>query len=169
MNKYKIIFDIFKNKILFVFKRCEYNNNKILTSKNLLFLSITLFIIVTRSFKFIIKNELNEDNFDMNYSKDILNNKKLISTLKTLKEKIIKKSDFIDIVEINVLIYYYLTRNKKNKLFFLIMNKIYDILYKPSLIKTIQKDNHISFNKLYSYDFENKYKKCYEFYTLKIA
>ena len=39
----------------------------------------------------------------------------------------IKKLNLIDIVKINVSIYYYLTRNKKNKLFSLIINKIYDI------------------------------------------
>ena len=125
-----------KNKILFIFKRYKYNNNKILISKNLSFLSIILFIIITRSFKFIIKNKSNENNFDINHLKDILNRKKLISTLKIFKKKkMIKKLDFIDIVKINALIYYHLTRNKKNKLFSLIMNKIYNILYKPFSIK----------------------------------
>ena len=66
-----MIFDMRKNKILFVFERYKHNNNKILTSKNLSFLSIILFIIITRSLKFTIKNELNENNFDMNSSKDI--------------------------------------------------------------------------------------------------
>ena len=42
----------------------------------------------------------------------------------------IKKLNFIDIVKINASIYYYLIRNKKNKLFSLIMNKIYDIFNK---------------------------------------
>ena len=98
---------------------------------------IILFIIITRSFKLIVKNESNEDNFDMNYSKDISNKKRLISTFKTLKEKMIKKFNFIDIVEIDALVYYYLIRNKKNKLFSLIMNEIYDILYKPSSTKII--------------------------------
>ena len=42
----------------------------------------------------------------------------------------IKKFNFIDIVKINILIYYYLIRNKKNKLFSLIMNEIYDIFNK---------------------------------------
>ena len=37
INKYKVVFDMFKNKILFLFKRCDYNDNKILTSKNLSF------------------------------------------------------------------------------------------------------------------------------------
>ena len=43
----------------------------------------------------------------------------------------IQKSDFIDIVEIDVLAYYYLVKNKENKLFSLIMNKIYDTLIQP--------------------------------------
>ena len=40
----------------------------------------------------------------------------------------IKKFDFIDIIEINISVYYHLTRNKENKLFFLTMNEIYDTL-----------------------------------------
>ena len=43
----------------------------------------------------------------------------------------IKKLDFIDIIKINASIYYHLTRNKENKLFSLIMNKIYNILNEP--------------------------------------
>ena len=42
----------------------------------------------------------------------------------------IKKFNLIDIIEINVSIYYYLTRNKKNKLFSLIINEIYDVFNK---------------------------------------
>ena len=38
----------------------------------------------------------------------------------------IKKSDFIDIAEINASIYYCLTRNKENKIFSLIINKIHN-------------------------------------------
>ena len=105
----------------------------------------------------------------MNYLKDISNKNKLILIFKIFKKKMIKKFDFIDIIEIDALIYYYLTRNKENKLFFLIINKIYNILYEPSSIKTIQKNNRILFNKLYLCDFENKYKKCYKSYTLKIV
>ena len=137
MNKYKVILDIFKNKILFIFKQCEYNDKKILTSKNLSFLPIISFVIITRSLKFIVKNELNEDNFDMNHSKNISNNKKSISTFRAFKKKMIKKLDFIDITEIDALIYYHLIRNKENKLFSLIMNEIYDILCESFSIKTI--------------------------------
>ena len=88
--------------------------------------------IVTRSFKFIVKNELNENNFDINFLKDILNKKKKISIFRIFKKRMIKKLDFINIAKINASIYYYLVRNKKNKLFSLMMNEIYNTLYKSS-------------------------------------
>ena len=118
MNKYKIILDIFKNKILFIFKRYKHNDNKILTLKNLSFLSKTSFIIIIRSFKFIIKNKSNKNYFDINYFKYISNKKRSTSTFKTFKEKTIKKFNFIDIIKINASIYYYLTRKKKKTFFF---------------------------------------------------
>ena len=128
MNKHKVVLDIFKNKILFLFKRYDYNNNKILTLKDLSFLSTTSFIIITRPFEFIIKNNSNENNFDINYSKNVFNRKKSISTLKAFKEIKIQKSDLIDIIEINALAYYHLIKNKENKFFSLTMNEIYDTL-----------------------------------------
>ena len=137
MNKYEIIFDIFKNKILFVFERCEYNDNKISISKNLSFLLITLFIIITRSLKFIIKNESNRNNFNINSLKDISNKKRLTLISKTFKKRIIKKPNFIDIIEIDVLIYYHLVRNKENKFFSLTINEIYDTSYKPFSTKSM--------------------------------
>ena len=156
--------------MLFIFQRCEYNDNKILTFKNLSFLLKTSFIIITRSFKSIIKNKSNENNFDIIYSKNILNKKRSILTFKTFKEKIIKKFNFINIIEINASIYYYLIRNKKNKLFSLIINEIYDIFNKFfKTISQLQRDDRISINKSYLYDFEIKYKKCYKLYILKNA
>ena len=107
-----------------------------LISEDFSFLSTILFTI-TKLFKFIVKNELKENNFDMNFLKNILNKKRIILIFKTFKKKIIKKSNFINIAKINVSIYYYLTRNKKNKFFFLIMNEIYDTLYKPFSPKTL--------------------------------
>ena len=154
--------------MIFVFKRYKYNNNRISISKNFSFLPIISFI-VTRPFKSIVKNKSNENSFDINLLKDILNKKRLIATFKTFKKKLIKEFNFIDIIEINISIYYYLTRNKENKLFSLIINEIYDTLYKPSSLKTMQKDNRISFNKSCLYDFEIKYKKCYKSYILKIV
>ena len=126
MNKYKVVFDMFRDKILFLFKRYDHNNNKILISKDLSFLSNASFIIITRPSKFIVKNDSNEDNFDMNHSKNVFNRKRLTSTLKTLKEMKIQKFDLIDIVEIDASAYYYLIRNKENKLFSLTINEICD-------------------------------------------
>ena len=82
-----MIFDILKNKILFIFKRCEHNDNKTLTFKNLSFLLKTSFVIIIRFFKFIVENKSNENNFDINYFKDILNRKKSILILKIFKKK----------------------------------------------------------------------------------
>ena len=166
MNKHKIVFNMLKNKVLFVSKRYEYNNNKISTPKNLSFLPI-ISPIVTRPFKSITKNESNEDNFDINSSKDTSNRKRIISIPKTLKEKMIKKSDLINIAEIDASTYYHLARNKENKLFSLMMNKIYDTLYEPSSSKILQRDNRIPLNKPYSCDFEIKYKRCCGFYIRK--
>ena len=87
MNKHEIVFDMLKDKILFVFKRYEYNDNKISTLKNFSFLSIVSFIVAIRSLKSIVKNKLNENNFDINLLKDILNRKKLTLIFKAFKKK----------------------------------------------------------------------------------
>ena len=126
MNKYEVVLDMFKNKILFLFERCDHNNNKILTSKDLSFLSNVSSIIITRPFKLIVENDSNENNFDMNHFKDAFNKKRSILILKTFKKMKIQKLDLIDIIEINVLIYYHLVRNKENKFFSLTMNEICD-------------------------------------------
>ena len=73
-----------KDKILFLFKRYNYNNNKILASKDLSFLSIISFIIITRPFKPTIKNDSNDINFDINHSKDVSNKKKLINNKRSI-------------------------------------------------------------------------------------
>ena len=76
-----MVFNIRKNKMLFVFKRYKYNDNKVSTSENLSFLSIISFIVIT-FFKSTVKNS-NEENFDINFSKDI--KKRLTSILKLRK------------------------------------------------------------------------------------
>ena len=73
--------------MLFIFKRCKYNDDKILTFKSLSFLLITLFNIIIRFIKFIVKNESNKDNFNINYLKNILNKKNQYQHLKYLKKR----------------------------------------------------------------------------------
>ena len=102
----------------------------------------------------------------MNSSKDI--RKKSTSTFRTFKKKMIQKSDLLNIVEIDVSVYYYLIRNKKNKLFSLIMNKIYDTLIESfEILFSIKRDNRISVNDLCLCNFRIKYKKCCESYIFK--
>ena len=164
MNKYEMILNMRKDKILFVFKRYKYNDNKISTIKNLSFLSITSFIIIT-SLKSIVENS-DEKSSDVNSPKDT--RKRSTSTLKTLKEKMIQKSDLLNIVEIDVLIYYYLIRSKENKLFSLIMNEIYDTLIEFfEILPSMKRDNRISINDLCLCNFKIKYKKCCESYISK--
>ena len=128
MNKYEVVLDMFRDKILFFSERYDHNNSKILTSKDLSFLSNASFIVIIRPFKSIVENDSNEDNSDINHSKNAFNKKRSTSTFKTFKEMKIQKPDLIDIVEINASAYYHLIRNKENKLFSLIMNEICDTL-----------------------------------------
>ena len=164
MNKYEVIFDMRKNKILFVFKRYKYNDNKVLASENLSFLSITLSIMIT-FFKLTVKNS-NEESFDINSSKDI--KKRLTSIFRALKKKMIQKFDLLNIVEINALIYYYLVRSKENRLFFLIINEIYNTFIKSfEILSSTKRNNRILINDSYLCNFRIKYKKCYESYIFK--
>ena len=164
MNKYKVILNMRKNKILFISKRYKYNNNKVSASENLSFLSIISFIIIT-SFKSTAENS-NEESFDINSSKDM--RKRLTSILKAFKKRMIQKLDLLDIAEINISIYYHLARSKKNKLFSLIINKIYDTFIKSfEILSSMKRDNRISINDLCSCNFRIKYKKCCESYIFK--
>ena len=164
MNKHEIILDMKKNKILFVFERYKYNDNKASAIENLSFLSITSSIIII-SFKSTVEN-LDEKSSDVNFSKNT--RKRLTPILRALKEKMIQKSNLLNIAEINVSIYYHLTRSKENKLFSLIMNKIYDTLIESlEILSSIKRNNRISINDLYLCNFRIKYKKCYESYIFK--
>ena len=155
-----------KDKMLFVFKRYKYDDNKISTSKNLSFLSIISFIIIIRFLKSIVKNTSNENNFDINFSKYI--KKELTSTFRAFKKEMFQKFNFLNIVEIDASIYYYLIRNKENKFFSLIMNEIYDTFIKSfEILSPIKRDNRISINDSYLCNSEIKYKKCYKSYIFK--
>ena len=157
---------MFKDKILFFFKRCDHNDSKISISKNLSFLSNASSIVITRFFKSIIENNSNENNSDM--LKNVFNKKRSTLTLKALKEIKIQKSNLIDIAEINALAYYHLIKNKENKLFFLIINKIYDIFIQSFVVLLrMKRDNRISINKSCSCDSAIKYKRYCESYISK--
>ena len=169
MNKYEVVLDMLKNKILFLFKRCDHDDNKILTLKDLSFLSNAQSVIITRPFKPTVENDSNENNSDMDHSKNAFNKKRSTLTLKTLKEMKIQKFNLIDIAEIDALTYYYLIRNKENKLFSLTMNEIYDTsIQSLDVSSQMKRDNRISINKPYSCGSAIKYKRCYKSYISKL-
>ena len=80
----------------------------------------------------------------------------------------IQKSDLLNIIEIDVSIYYYLIRSKENKLFSLTMNEIYDTFIEPfEILPSMKRDSRILINDSYLCNFRIKYKKCCEFYIFK--
>ena len=80
----------------------------------------------------------------------------------------IQKFNFLNIIEIDVLICYHLARSKENKFFSLIINEINDTLIKFfEILLSMKRDNRISVNDLYLCNFRIKYKKCYKFYIFK--
>ena len=68
------------------------------------------------------------------------------------------KNKNIDILKVDVVVYYRLTRDKNNKLFFFTINEnnIASFTLEPS------RNSHILVNKLYFYESKRKYKKCYK-------
>ena len=152
MNKHSYLLNILINKILFILKRYNYNSNKLSALKKLSFILSTIsranilllfllsLVIFKRSLRSIVKNDkivINSKVTKRDIS--ILANKRLslkryrlISTSRAAKERHLIESKLLDIAKIKVEVFYYLAPFKKNKLFFLIINKIY-ILLKDSL------------------------------------
>ena len=67
------------------------------------------------------------NNFDFNLF-DKRNKKRFILIFYILKEKKLLKLEFFNIIKIDINFYYYLIRNKNNKLFSIIINEIYNNL-----------------------------------------
>ena len=143
MNKHEVLLNIIKNKILFISRRYEYNYNITFNYSDLSFISNTTYTSILRT---ILK-----------YS--------LISIVedKTIKDiNSLLKDQNINILEVEVVVYYRLTRDKNNKLFSFIINKN-NI---ASLTSRTSRNLYILINKLYLYESKRKYKKCYKSNTL---
>ena len=128
------------NKILFVLERYYYNNNNTSFLKELIFIflklsSILLLLVILK------------------YSSPAIVEEETINDITSLS-----KNKEINILEVEAVIYYKLTRNKNNKLFSLIITKT----NKAYLTSRSSRNSHISVNKLYLYKFEIKYKRCCE-------
>ena len=140
MNKHSYLLNIIVNKILFVSRRYNYNNNNTLFSKKLIFIlsklsSLLLLLIIL---KYFLLAKVEEETIN-----DITS--------------LLKNKD-INILKVEAIVYYKLTRNKNNKLFSLIIAKI----NKTYLTSIASHNPRILVNKLYSYKSKIKYKKCCE-------
>ena len=128
------------NKILFVSKRCNYNSDNTSFFKKLIFIFSVLSSLVLLSM--ILKRS----------SLAIVEEETINDTTSLLKND-------INILKIEAIVYYKLARDKNNKLFSLIIAET-DKAYLTSISSH---SSRILVNKLYSYKFEIKYKKCCEF------
>ena len=139
MNKHNCLLDMIVNKILFISRRYNYNSNNTSFFKKLIFIFlvlsslILLLIILKRSSSATVEEEIIND------------------TTSLLKND-------IDILKVEAAVYYKLTQDKNNKLFSLIIAKT----NKTYLTSISSRNPRILVNKLYSYKFEIKYKKCYK-------
>ena len=139
MNKHEVLLNMIKNKILFISRRCEYDYNTTFSYSDLSFIFNTTY---TSTLRTILKRS----------SISIVEDK----TIKDINS--LSRDQNINILEIEVVVYYRLTRDKNNKLFSLIINEN-NI---ASLTSRTSHNLRISVNKLYLYGSERKYKKCCE-------
>ena len=140
MNKHEVLLNIIKNKILFISRRYKYDYNITFNYSDLSFISNTAYTSILR---IILKRSL------ISIVED-----KIIKDINSLS-----RDQNINILEIKVVVYYRLIRDKNNKLFSLIINKN-NI---ASLTSRTSYNSYILINKLYLYESKRKYKKCYEF------
>ena len=115
--------NIFKNKFFFILKRYNYDDNKMFFSKKLIFIKFSKIVfsksrvaskIIRIKYRFlIIKKTFNE------------NGSTFLSQIFVYIKIIIKNLDneFLDILKIEIIIFYNLTKNKSNKLFFIILSE----------------------------------------------
>ena len=122
--------------MLFISSRYEYNDNTISFIKDLTFVKTS----ISRSFNsqfFIISKKIissffiSKNDFDFNFFDNEI---RFTSTPRASKKKKILKLEFLNIVEIDINLYYHLIRNKNNKLFFIIISEIYNNLTLNSII-----------------------------------
>ena len=123
-----------RDKVLFLSRRYIYNYNIIFLLQDLFFLKIsTSKTTLLKTLKRLLKPTF-EDNSNTSESNVSISNRLVLPSIKriTLTPRAIKEnrtlySNTANIAEISALLYYYLARNKENKLFSLIIKEIYKL------------------------------------------
>ena len=140
MNKHGCLLDMIMNKILFISRRCNYNNNNTSFFKELIFILLKLS-------SFLLLSVIPKRSLLAKVEEETINDITLL-----LEDK------DINILKVEAIVYYKLTRNKDNKLFSLIIART----SKTYLTSIASHSPRMSVNKLCSYESKIKYKKCYE-------
>ena len=140
-----------RDKILFISERYEHDYNATFSPSSLLFVFNSTCTSISKTILLL---------YFLSISK-----RSLISIVEdeTIREiNLLQKDENIDILEVGVVVYYRLARDKDNKLFFLTIDKnnIASLTSGPFC------DPHMLVNKLYLCESERKYKKCCESNTL---
>ena len=147
MNKYDVLLNIIRDKILFILERYKHDYNITSSLSNLLFIFDSTYTSISKTILLLYLL--------------LISKRSLISIVeeKTIQKiNPLSKNKNIDILEIDVVVYYRLARDKNNKLFSLIINKnniaslTLESFYSP----------YILINKLYFYESKRKYKKYYK-------
>ena len=157
-----------KNKILFVFGRCEHDENQTLLSKNLSFLStsssssslISLSSTLKRSPTSTCEDEGYEIVFESLFSSEQPSKSRRTSSSRAAKKQRTSLSNALNIVEIEASAFYMLTSNKINKLFSITSSEIHN-----SISSSFVRNSRILVNESCLYYSKLKYKKCCELYT----
>ena len=157
-----------KNKILFVFDRCEHDGNQTLSSKDLSFLPtsssssslISPSSILKRSSTSTCEDEGYETVFESLFFSKQPSKLRRTSSSRAAKKQRISSSDALNIVEIEASAFHMLTSNKTNKLFNITSSEIHN-----STSSSFVRNSRISVNELCLCYSKLKYKKCCELYT----
>ena len=152
-----------RDKILFALNRCNYERDKISLDKNLFFLTsstsslfFSLFILSRRllSLSLLVKEEIVlSDESSTKFFRI-----RILSIFREIKKLRKKNFEYLDIYKISIDVFYLNIKDKKNKLFSLILNKI-----SSKLETRVLKRSRILFNVSYLYKSKFKYKRYYNF------
>ena len=128
MNKYNVLLDIMKNKILFVPGRCNHEDNQASSNSELVFVSTTPSpqpppIILKRS-KPPSPSVEDDHNTLSNNSNTSRPSRYRTPSPRDTKKRRLKDPKYLDICEIDTNAFFINAKDKKNKLFSLTLNKV---------------------------------------------
>ena len=155
-----MLLDIIRDKILFMLKRCQHDNNIVSIATKLLFFSsrrqsLDVQALAITNLEYLSSVEISSSHFFLLSFKLTILHRTTKDTLVKRFNSVADELEYLNIVEISAEFFFMSAKNKNNKLFLLTLNEIIS----QSQLES-RKILRVSRNNLYSYEFEYKYKKC---------